>query len=278
VTGAPVFEGWGLHTGARASVAFLLEPGPVRLRQHGITVSIDALGYDGERRSTTATSADRRLSVGMVEHVFAALAAAGIRDGVVISVEGPEIPLVDGGARAFLDGLLRLDLPRRPAPLSVVTACTLSVGESSYVFAPPADGAPAKVSVAIDFDDPRIAQDAAWDGDHEDFRERIATARTFGFARDLASFERRGLARQAAPESVVLLGDDEIFTAGAPFRDDEPARHKLLDLVGDLYPHGGPPRGTIRAVRPGHAATHEAMRRAREEGLLEVRGDEVTRM
>jgi UDP-3-O-[3-hydroxymyristoyl] N-acetylglucosamine deacetylase len=65
---------------------------------------------------------------------------------------------------------------------------------------------------------------------------------------------------------------DRVLSAGAPFLADEPARHKLLDLVGDLYLYGGPPRGRVRATRPGHGATHEAMRRALAEGLVAREG------
>jgi UDP-3-O-[3-hydroxymyristoyl] N-acetylglucosamine deacetylase len=66
---------------------------------------------------------------------------------------------------------------------------------------------------------------------------------------------------------VVVIGA-EILAAGRPFAPDEPARHKLLDLVGDLFLYGGPPRGSVAAYRPGHWATHEAVRRAREAGVL----------
>jgi UDP-3-O-acyl-N-acetylglucosamine deacetylase len=67
---------------------------------------------------------------------------------------------------------------------------------------------------------------------------------------------------------VVVLTPDGALSAGRPFEPDEPARHKLLDLVGDLYLYGGPPVGHVRAVRPGHAANALAMRRARDEGIV----------
>jgi UDP-3-O-acyl-N-acetylglucosamine deacetylase len=67
---------------------------------------------------------------------------------------------------------------------------------------------------------------------------------------------------------VVVLTPDAILCAGRPFAPDEPARHKLLDMMGDLYLHGGPPAGRLRAVRPGHAANARAFARAREEGIL----------
>jgi len=79
---------------------------------------------------------------------------------------------------------------------------------------------------------------------------------------------RRGLARHVDPASVVVLAPDAVLSAGRAFTPDEPVRHKLLDLLGDLYLHGGPPLGCVRAHRPGHAPNARALRRALAEGVL----------
>jgi UDP-3-O-[3-hydroxymyristoyl] N-acetylglucosamine deacetylase len=202
--------------------------------------------------------------VGTVEHLFAALAGAGIRSGVSIEIEGPEVPLVDGGARAFFDVLAGLEIEASDPSLRVAREAMIEVGESRYEFRP---GARIELDVEVDFD-PRLERRARWSDDPADFRERIATARTFGFDHEVEHLLARGLANHVTPESVVVICKDRILSAGAPFEADEPARHKLLDLIGDLYLHGGPPRGLIRATRPGHAATHEAMRRAVMDGVL----------
>ena len=73
-------------------------------------------------------------------------------------------------------------------------------------------------------------------------------------ARDIGELVAGGLARHVEPASVVVLAPEAILHAGRAFSPDEPARHKLLDLLGDLYLSGGPPLGRLRAVRPGHAA------------------------
>jgi UDP-3-O-[3-hydroxymyristoyl] N-acetylglucosamine deacetylase len=138
------------------------------------------------------------------------------------------------------------------------------VGASVYELSP---GDHPRVSVAIELDDPRVAREASWDGDPLDFAARIATARTFCLASELDELARLGLASHVTPEMVVVLGD-EILAAGRAFEADEPARHKLLDLVGDLFLHGGPPLGRVHARRPGHRATHEALRIATERGAL----------
>ncbi|MFO0670222.1 MAG: UDP-3-O-acyl-N-acetylglucosamine deacetylase [Polyangiaceae bacterium] len=97
---------------------------------------------------------------------------------------------------------------------------------------------------------------------------RIAPARTFVEERELALMLASGQSATADPESVVVLGAETVHAAGRPFSADEPARHKLLDLIGDLALHGGPPRGEIVARRPGHAATHVAVARALADGIL----------
>jgi UDP-3-O-acyl-N-acetylglucosamine deacetylase len=141
----------------------------------------------------------------------------------------------------------------------------LTVGASTYELA---RGGGVELEVTIDFDDERLAKRASWAGDPEDFFARIAAARTFGFEHELAHLLARGLASHVTPESVVVIAPSGVLFAGAPFSADEPARHKLLDLIGDLYLYGGPPRGRVAALRPGHAATHAVMRRALAEGLV----------
>jgi UDP-3-O-[3-hydroxymyristoyl] N-acetylglucosamine deacetylase len=144
----------------------------------------------------------------------------------------------------------------------------VEIGESRYELARIADDDAVALEVVIDFGDARIAPEARWDGDPEDFRARIATARTFGFEHELGDLLARGLASHVTPESVVVFTKEHVLSSGAPVAADEPARHKLLDLIGDLYLHGGPPRGRLRALRPGHAATHAVMVRALDEGLV----------
>lgn len=265
---AAIFEGQGLHTGARARVRLVREAGPARLRAWGggAEVRIGALAVGAAARSTSVEAGDGRLAVRTVEHLFAALAALPVYEGVVVEIDGPEIPLVDGGARAFLDALERLGVRSSPPPLVVRREASIEIGASRYDFAP---GLGRELEVEVDFGDARLDRAARWDGSLADFRERIAPARTFGFEREIEELMARGLASHVAPESVVVIGHHEIFAAGRPFEPDEPARHKLLDLIGDLYAHGGPPLGRVRARRPGHAATHEAVRRALVAGALE---------
>jgi UDP-3-O-[3-hydroxymyristoyl] N-acetylglucosamine deacetylase len=149
--------------------------------------------------------------------------------------------------------------------MRVTRAASLDIGPSRYELAP-ADAV--DVRVRLDFDDARIESEARWNGSASDFVARIAPARTFAIARDLEELARRNLAHRAEPTSVVVVTPDAILCAGRPYTSDEPARHKLLDLLGDLYLFGGPFIGRFIAHRPGHAATHRALARALKEGIV----------
>jgi UDP-3-O-[3-hydroxymyristoyl] N-acetylglucosamine deacetylase len=271
-----VIAGWGLHGGAPSSIRFVAHDGPVVLRAGGIDVPIADLRVVDTTRSTTVENASGSVRVSTIEHVCAALGGLGIHEGVAVVLEGREPPLADGGARLYADALRALRAlggrglrASRPS-LRVARDGVVAIGASRYELRRAAsdhDDA-VELEVLLEYDDERIARAARWSGDPEDFRVRIATARTFGFEHEVGDLLARGLASHVTPESVVVIGNDRVLAAGAAFTADEPARHKLLDLVGDLYLHGGPPRGSLRATRPGHAATHAAMRSALDEGLV----------
>lgn len=264
--------GCGLHTGLAGSVRFLLRDGPVVVRAAGIDVAVGELRVVDTSRSTTVADRTGTLRIATIEHVFAALGGLGIHAGVLVSIDGPEPPLADGAARRYADALRALGPGLGPsrAPLRVARDGVVELGASRYEFRRAAsdDDDVVELEVDVDFDDARIAREASWTGDPEDFRTRIATARTFGFEHELGELLTRGLASHVTKESVVVFGRDRVLASGAPVAADEPVRHKLLDLVGDLYLHGGPPRGRLRATRPGHAATHEVMHRALAGGIV----------
>ncbi len=255
-----VVEGPGLHAGRPARVTLRRVAGATTLG------GVPLLAWRPERaeRSTAIVHGESRART--VEHLFAALAAHGAHDGVAIDLEGPEPPFVDGGASRWFDALARLGVAPRAPRIVVARDDEVRVATSVYRFA---RGEGVRVAVDLELGDARLAPGASWAGDARDFGERIAPARTFAFAHEIEELAARGLASHVAPESVVVLGP-EILHAGRPFAADEPARHKLLDLVGDLFLYGGPPRGSVHAHRPGHWSTHEAMRAAIARGVISL--------
>jgi UDP-3-O-[3-hydroxymyristoyl] N-acetylglucosamine deacetylase len=266
-------QGVGLHSGVLGRVGLRACGGPVTVRAGGRTAPIGELRVASTARATTVEAHGGALRVATVEHLFAALAGLGVYEGLAIVVEGPEIPLLDGGAAAWCDAIDGLRLAATAPRVRVAREGVVDVGESRYAFAP-GPGVDVTVAIAFEgFDDARIAPEARWQGEAADFRDRIASARTFALARDIAELLSAGLARGVDPTSVVVIAPEAVHCAGRPYSADEPARHKLLDLLGDLYLHGGPPRGQVRATRPGHAANAQAMARALADGIVVV--DEV---
>jgi UDP-3-O-[3-hydroxymyristoyl] N-acetylglucosamine deacetylase len=281
-----IIEGRGLHTGAPVRVVLEASPGPVRLRNDGIAspearevrearaaraareareARVDEMVVVSTERATTIEACGGGVRAQTVEHAFGALAGLGVYEGVTLAIDGPEMPLLDGGAVVWCDAVKRLGVARCVPRLKVAREATIEVGRSRYELA---TGTGVEVEVRLELDDARIARDARWSGDPDDFEARIASARTFAFAHEVEDLLCRGLARHVDPASVVVIAAEAIHCAGRPFSADEPARHKVLDLVGDLYLYGGPPVGRVRAVRPGHAANARAIRRACEEGAL----------
>ncbi len=265
VTQPVVVTGVGLHSGSPARVVLQVRPGPVRLATRHGEATREQLAIAATARATTVESLDGRVRVGTVEHAFSALAGLGIHEGVTLTVDGPEMPLLDGGASDWCSALAALGLPATRPALRVTRPAVFEVGPSRFELSPATE---VDVEVCIDLGDPRFSPGARWQGSPRDFVDRIAPARTFTLARDVEELVRRGLARHVDPGSVVVLAPDAVHHSGRPFLADEPARHKLLDLMGDLYLHGGPPVGRVLAVRPGHASNARAIRRAIEEGVL----------
>jgi UDP-3-O-[3-hydroxymyristoyl] N-acetylglucosamine deacetylase len=265
-----MIAGHGLHTGARGSVRFLVHDGPVVLRAGGIDTNVTDLRVVDTARSTTVANASGDVRVATIEHVLAALGGLGIHRGVAVTLEGREPPLADGAARAYAEAVRALGVASTPSSLRIVRDGAVELGASRYELRrnEAGDEDAVDIEVTVDFGDARIAKSARWGGDADDFFARIAGARTFGFEHEVADLLARGLASHVAPESVIVFTKEDVLSAGEPFTADEPVRHKLLDLIGDLYLHGGPPRGRLHATRPGHAATHEVMRRALDEGLV----------
>jgi UDP-3-O-[3-hydroxymyristoyl] N-acetylglucosamine deacetylase len=265
VTRQVVVEGVGLHTGSPVRITLRACPGPVKLAGNGVEVTLDEVSVVSTSRATTVEAPGGGMRAQTVEHLLAALAGLGVYEGVAIGIDGPEMPLLDGGATAWCDAVRRLGVAPSQPRLRVAREAVIQVGLSRYELAP--SGA-VEVVVRLELADARIAPHARWGGDPDDFYARIAPARTFAVASEIEELVRRGLARHVAPGSVVVIAPEAIHHAGLPFSSDEPARHKLLDLIGDLYLYGGPPLGRVSAVRPGHAANVRAILQARDEGVL----------
>jgi UDP-3-O-acyl-N-acetylglucosamine deacetylase len=263
--GEVVRDGYGLHTGLVSRMVLRPDVGPISFLDGATRSPLSSARVVGTARATTLEMMGGR-RVESVEHLLSAFGGLGVRRDVSIEVMGNELPLLGGGALAYAEALVELGSIRgEPPELEVVSDETVFAGDSSYSFRR-ADGV--HLEVTLDFPDERIERTASWDGDPQDFLHRVAPARTFAFDAELAQLAQAGKTAHVSPDSVLVFTHDAVLSSGRPFTRDEPARHKLLDLVGDLFVYGGPPRGAICAHRPGHGATHAALDEALARGIV----------
>jgi UDP-3-O-[3-hydroxymyristoyl] N-acetylglucosamine deacetylase len=191
------------------------------------------------------------------EHVLAALAGLGV-DNAVVEVDGPEVPIMDGSAEAFVAaidhaGIRSLDAPRRF--LKVLKPVRVAQGQSVGEILPNSRGL--RLEVDIDFDHPMIGrQRSALDITPASFRRELARARTFGFMRDVAKLWNQGYALGASFENTLVVSETRVLNADGVRYSDEFVRHKALDAVGDLALAGLPLLATYRSVRGGHTLNH----------------------
>ncbi len=195
--------------------------------------------------------------VSTVEHLLSALLGGGISDAL-IAVDGPEIPAVDGSALQFLAafdaaGIVEGPLP---APRAVVRAPRVFRDGDKLLAVLPAPAL--RVRMTIDFPAPVGTQYVDYDSVAESYRTAVAPNRTFGFRHEVEALLERGLARGGSLENAVVFDIDGPMS---PLRcADEPARHKVLDLIGDFALLGAYPQCEVVAIKSGHALHFEAVR------------------
>lgn len=256
LTESVAFSGQGLHTGADCSVR--LFPGGDRtgvvLRVGGESVPLACCSLSGTGRGTEVFLPGGA-SLKTTEHLFAALSGLGIHS-VVIEASGPEIPALDGCAAAFAR-----ELEARSRPLDDGQE-TLDLTVPVHV-EDPSRGAlvaafPCRelhISYVIRYEEEPIGTqlaDYVSSRGRGEFLASFAPARTFGFSSELKSLRARGLAQGGTLENALLVGEREVQASGGLRFPDEFVRHKILDLLGDLYLLGMPLRARIVAIRSGH--------------------------
>ena len=217
-------------------------------------------------RSVTATEfatvlGDKRgPAISTTEHVMAALYGLGI-DNAIVEVDGPEIPIMDGSASAFVDAIdgagTQTMLARRR--YIKVLKPVLVDGNGCYgELRPHSRGL--RIETEIDFDHPLIGrQKFTLELDPHAFRRELARARTFGFMRDVTKLWNAGYALGASFENTVVVADDRVLNTDGVRVPDEFVRHKAVDAIGDLALAGAPLIGAYRSVRGGHKLNHAVL-------------------
>ena len=247
--------GIGLHSGRKVRLS--LEPAPadsgIRFRRSdlgGLEVPATVKHVGGINYATGLTR--DAVKVGTVEHLLAALVSLGV-DNVVVELNSPEVPIMDGSASPFIyliheAGLRELGRPRQY--LKVLRPLSLSRGEKSIAIYP-ADHF--RVTYSIAFDHPLLHhQSRTVHVTEAAFVEQIAPARTFTFLKEVEMLRQQGLALGGSLENAIVIGDTGVLNSALRF-EDEFVRHKILDVIGDMALVGYPIVGHLVAHRGGHA-------------------------
>jgi UDP-3-O-[3-hydroxymyristoyl] N-acetylglucosamine deacetylase len=198
--------------------------------------------------------------VSTAEHVLAALRGMGV-DNATIEVDGPEVPIMDGSAAAFVAAIDQAGIVTQSATrrfIQVLKPVQVALGGSFGELRPYANGFRAEVE--IDFANPVIGrQNYSLDLNPESFRREISRARTFGCMNDVARLWSAGFALGASFENSVVFDETRLLNAEGLRYSDECARHKVLDVIGDLALAGLPLLGAYRSSRGGHKLNHAVL-------------------
>jgi UDP-3-O-[3-hydroxymyristoyl] N-acetylglucosamine deacetylase len=194
------------------------------------------------------------------EHLLAALRGLNV-DNVVVEIDGPEVPIMDGSAAPFVDALDQAGLTARALPrryIEVIKPVRVVKGDALGELRPYAHGF--RVEAEIEFDHPLIGRQAlALDIEPNTFRREIARARTFGFMKDVDKLWSGGYALGASLENTLVVSEDRVLNPEGLRFADEFVRHKVLDALGDLALAGHPLLGAYRTVRGGHKLNHAVL-------------------
>lgn len=252
------FAGIGLHSGK--PVRMVIYPGKINsgirllradLNQREPTPAFMDRVVDTRLATTVGTSEED--SIGTVEHVLAALFGLGI-DNAVITVDGPEIPIMDGSAAPFVQVLRRVGRCRQQScrwMLKFNQVVRFSDGQGRTVRIEPYNGF--RIDCRISYTHAQVGrQRFDIDLTPHSFAREISGARTFGFFNEVEQLRRNGLALGGSLDNAVVIDDHGIMNSDGLRYADEFVRHKVLDLVGDLALLGFPMLGRVVAEKSGH--------------------------
>jgi UDP-3-O-[3-hydroxymyristoyl] N-acetylglucosamine deacetylase len=247
-----VLYGLGLHSGGRTGL--VLQPLPPGSGIHFVSLptgeSIPAWVSSVADTEYATTLSARGAQIKTVEHLLSALHAAGVTN-LLVKVHG-EVPVLDGSALEFCRTLEEIgleDQKQRRLEFVVDRRYAVGSGEKSLALEP-FDGF--AVSYLLRYPPPIGEQSFDFTfADFASYRDQIAPARTFGFLRDLKMMNELGLGTGGRLDNFILVGEDEVVNTELRF-PDEFVRHKILDVIGDLYLLGYPIRGRVTARLTGH--------------------------
>ena len=199
------------------------------------------------------------VTVSTIEHLMAALAGTGVHN-VIVDIDGPEVPIMDGSAAAFVRGIVGAGLTRLSAPLYAIEILSDVIVEDGPAMAMLSPATSLQIDFDIDFADAAIGRQAkTLNMANGAFVRELCDSRTFCRSSDVDAMRANGLALGGTLENAVVVDGDQVLSPGGLRHSDEAVRHKMLDALGDLYTAGAPILGRYTGVRAGHAMTNRLL-------------------
>ena len=259
------FSGTGLHGGQPVSVVILPAPDDYGIRFHRTDLGPDALlparlEYVGRSRRSTLLQRDP-VKVVTPEHLLSALAGMGV-DNALIRLDAPELPILDGSAGPYADAFRSCGLVPQTTERRVLVVEKPFVYEDAAgtrIAIEPSDSP--SFEVTVDFKSAVLGVQTARFDASVDYADEIAPCRTFCFYHEVGMLLRLGLIKGGTLDNALVIDEPRGYLGGkTPYFDNEVARHKLLDLIGDFSLLGCPLQGRVVAFKPGHKANARALK------------------
>lgn len=261
------FSGAGLHTGDKITIKIL---------PAGVNTGIQFIRIDKSKREIingnidNVISSKREVTLGRdkttihtVEHLLAAFSGLEI-DNAFVEMDAGEPPVADGSSKPFVDLILGAGLEEQDQnrEFIVIDEPVWAGLEDRYLVVLPSNEM--KISFTIDFNHTVLkTQFAGFKINPEIFKNDIAPARTFGFLKEVGELRKNDLVHGGSLENAIVIGETGILNEKLRF-DNECVRHKILDLIGDLYLLGKPILAHVIAIKSGHSLNVELVRKIKE--------------
>lgn len=257
------FAGTGLHSGQPVNMTVFPARAyhGIRFKRFGSDDTMPAFVDRVVDTSLATTIAERDMVVSTTEHLLAALMGLGI-DNALIELDGNEVPIMDGSAAPFVEGLRRVNRTKQKACRRIIKITKpIRCQEGDKVIAiTPYDGF--KLTCHIGFNHAVVkSQSYTLDVSPEKFCDEISSARTFGFIEQVEALQATGYALGGSLKNAVVIGQQGVMNEEGLRFGDEFARHKILDLLGDLALLGCHLQGHVEATKSGHGQ-HLALMKA----------------
>ena len=261
-----IFSGIGLHTGIESKVTIKPSESETGIKFIRTDIQnnnqIKAMWYNVTSTALSTTISNKNnVSVSTIEHLMSALFGMHI-DNVKILIDGPEIPIMDGSSKPFVDLFEQVGIKLQNAHRKIIKVnkeVEVSKDDKFLKISPNNDFS---LDFEIDFESHLINKQACQlQLINGNYKNDVSSARTFGFEKDVKKLRSNGFALGGSLENAVVVGDDRILNKEGLRYKDEFVRHKILDFIGDLYLAGCPVQGYFSGKKTGHYLNNLLLRK-----------------